>query len=626
MRRVAEVIADEARAKHHEAARRGVRTRYRGLTFWSPNINIFRDPRWGRGQETYGEDPYLTARLGVAFVRGLQGDHPRYLKLVATPKHFAVHSGPEHQRHSFDAQVDERDLRATYLPAFQACVQEARAASVMGAYNRTNGEPCCASPTLLQRILRGEWGFSGYVVSDCGAIRDIYQGHRVVATPEEAAALAVRTGCDLECGDVYQHLLKAVDRDLLTEAEIDRSLGRLFTARLRLGMFDPTEMVPYAQIPYGLNDSPAHRELARQAARESIVLLRNEGGLLPLRRDLGSLAVIGPNADGVEVLLGNYNGTPSRAVTALEGVRAAVSARTSVAYAQGCELTQRSEAGLAEAVRLARAADVAILVLGLAQELEGEEGQREGVLRGQVSQGDRSGLDLPAAQEELLQAVLATGTPVVLVLMNGSPLAVNRAAGHVPAILEAWYPGEEGGTAIADVLFGDYNPGGRLPITFYRSVDQLPPFTDYRMAGRTHRYFGGQPLYPFGYGLSYTRFAYGGPQVSPRKVEPGREVSVRVQVENTGERSGDEVVQLYVRDLEASQPVPLRELGGFARVNLAPGERRTVEFTLAARQMALVDDRGRRLLEPGEFEVTVGGGAEAASGRFTVTGRPMELA
>ena len=630
MHRVATAISDEARAKHHEAARRGVRTRYRGLTFWSPNINIFRDPRWGRGQETYGEDPYLTARLGVAFVKGLQGDDPRYLKLVATPKHYAVHSGPEHARHQFDAQVDERDLRGTYLPAFEACIREGQAASIMGAYNRTNGEPCCASPRLLGQILRGEWGFEGYVVSDCGAIRDFYTGHKVVNTAEEAAALGVRQGCDLNCGDTYGALVKAVEQGLVTEAEIDTCVKRLFTARMRLGMFDPPEMVPYAQIPYSVNDCPAHRELALRAARESIILLKNEGGLLPLRKDLSSVAVIGPNADVVEVLLGNYNGTPSKAVTPLEGIRNKVSPQTSVHYAPGCEIVRRSEEGLAAAVEAARRSDVAIVVLGLSQELEGEEGQREGVRGGQASEGDRSALELTPAQEELLQAVHATGTPVVLVLLNGSPLALRWASEHVPAIVEAWYPGEEGGTALADVLFGDYNPGGRLPITFYRSLDQVPPFTDYRMAGRTYRYFEGDPLYPFGYGLSYTRFEYTNLRISPATVRPPEEVRVSVEVRNVGGRAGDEVVQLYLRDVVASLPVPLRELQGFTRINLAPGEKQTVTFILTPRQMSLVDAKGRRVVEPGTFEVSVGGGqpgtaAPTVQGVFEVIGSPVEL-
>ncbi len=608
MHRIAVAISDEARAKHHEALRNGDRGRYKGLTFWTPNINIFRDPRWGRGQETYGEDPYLTARLGVAFVRGLQGEDPRYLKLVATPKHYAVHSGPEHARHEFDARVSARDLWDTYLPAFEACVREGRAVSVMGAYNRTNGEPCCASPTLLEEILRKRWGFDGYVVSDCGAIRDIYHGHKVVATAEEAAALAVRHGCDLNCGVTYSALVKAVEKGLITEAEIDRSVRRLFTARMRLGMFDPPERVPYAQIPYSVNDCAEHRALALQAARESIVLLKNEGNLLPLAGNLRAVAVIGPNADAELVLLGNYNGTPSSAVTPLQGIRARAGARTEVRYAPGCEVAGTSTAGFAEAIQAARSADVAILVLGLDQAQEGEEGQREGVAGGGSSQGDRVGLGLPGVQEELLRAVHATGTPVVLVLLNGSPIALGWAAEHVPAIVEAWYPGEEGGTAIAEVLWGDYSPAGRLPITFYRSDADLPPFTDYAMAGRTYRYFQGQPLFPFGFGLSYTTFAYTGLRVSPEQIAPGESVTVTAEVRNTGPRAGDEVVQLYLRALEPGGPAPLRALAGFARLHLEAGEARTVSFTLSPQQMARVDEGGERVLDPGAYEVSVGGG------------------
>ena len=621
MHRVAVAISDEARAKHHEALRNGNREQYYGLTFWSPNINIFRDPRWGRGQETYGEDPYLTARMGVAFVKGLQGDDPKYLKLVATPKHYAVHSGPEHERHHFDANVSDRDLRMTYLPAFEATIREGKAFSIMGAYQRFRGDPCCASPLLLQHILRDEWGFEGYVVSDCGAIADIYRHHKVVGTAAEAAALAVKAGCDLECGAVYPALVEAVRKGLIDETTIDRSLKRLFTARFRLGMFDPPAMVPYAQIPYTVNDCDEHKALALEAARQSIVLLKNDG-LLPLHKDLKSIAVIGPNADWVEVLLGNYNGTPSKAVTPLEGIRAAVSAATEVAYARGCGVTGPSKAGFDEAIARARAADVAILVLGLSQAVEGEEGQQEGVEAGQRSQGDRAGLDLPGVQEDLLKAVTATGTPVVLVLLNGSAISINWADAHVPAIVEAWYPGQAGGTALADVLFGDYSPAGRLPVTFYRSVDDLPPFRDYAMAGRTYRYFTGEPLYPFGHGLSYTRFTY-----SDLRIQVGASVEVSATVRNVGACAGDEVVQLYISDVEASAPVPIRFLAGFRRVHLTPGEAQPVAFTVNRDQLAIIDDAGRRagtrrVVEPGAFAVSVGGGqpgyAEVVTGRFTL--------
>ena len=633
MYRVAVAISDEARAKHHEAVRRGVRDRYTGLTFWSPNINIFRDPRWGRGQETYGEDPYLTARLGVAFVKGLQGDHPRYLKLVATPKHYAVHSGPEHERHHFDARASERDLRETYLPAFEATVQEGKAVSVMGAYNRTNGEPCCASPTLLEKILRQEWGFDGYVVSDCGAIDDIYKHHQVAATAAEAAAMAVKAGCDLNCGATYLALREAVAQGLISEATIDKSVKRLFTARFRLGMFDPPEMVPYAQTAYEVNDCQAHRELALQAARESIVLLKNENGILPLRKERKSIAVIGPNADVVTVLLGNYNGTPSKAVTPLEGIRAKVSPQTQVFYARGCDIAGASREGFAEAVELARKSEVVIAVVGLDQRVEGEEGQREGVEGGGRSSGDRASLDLPGMQEDLLKALHATGKPLIVVLLNGSAVAVNWADEHAAAILEAWYPGEEGGTALADVLFGDYNPAGRLPVTFPKSVEQLPPFTDYNMAGRTYRYSKEEPLYSFGYGLSYTQFKYSNLRIAPKSAKAGEEVKVGVTVQNIGDRAGDEVVQLYVSDVAATVPVPIRQLQGFARIHLEVGEKKRVAFTLVPAQMSLIDASGKRVIERGEFEVAVGGHqpgdkkgtSNVLIGRFEIIGAVTEV-
>jgi beta-glucosidase len=750
MHQVATATSDEARAKHHEALRQGVREIYTGLTYWSPNVNIFRDPRWGRGHETYGEDPYLTTRMGVAFVKGLQGDDAQYLKLVATPKHYAVHSGPEPDRHHFDARADERDMRLTYLPAFEACVKEAQAYSVMGAYNRTNGEPCCSSLTLLDKILRQEWGFDGYVVSDCGAIRDIYMYHHVVENAAEAAALAVKAGCDLNCGNTYPALREAVDKGLIDEATVDRAVKRLFTARFRLGMFDPPEQVPYAQIPYSLNDSPEHHALALRAARESIVLLKNDGDLLPLRKDVRSIAIIGPNADDLQVLLGNYHGTPSRAVTPLEGIRSKVSPSTRVFCAQGCGIAEgvlplsvvphaqlrpvdadanlfgltaayyegpklegkpsftridplvdfnwkglspftgrlsdsfavrwtgilvapvtgtyklgvngfteyrlylggelvvelqtvhhavirtknvELEAGglysiqldyvsrgldpqvqllwsvpgvdyAAQAVQVAENADVVVMVMGLTPNLEGEEMP---VHVPGFDGGDRTEIDLPHPQQELLKRVHALGKPIVLVLLNGSAVAVNWAADNIPAIVEAWYPGQAGGEAIAEVLFGDYNPSGRLPVTFYHSVKDLPPFDDYRMEGHTYRYFRGAALFPFGYGLAYTSFAYSNLQLSAKTITPDQTLSISVDVQNMGERAGDEVVQLYVSDLQASVPVPIRQLHGFERIHLAPGEKKAVSFTLMPQQLAVIDDAGQRVVEPGQFQLTVGG-------------------
>ena len=632
---MAGVISDEGRAKHHESVSQGVRDLYTGLTFWSPNINIFRDPRWGRGQETYGEDPYLTSRLAVRFVQGLQGDDPHYLKTVATPKHFAAHSGPEATRHFFNAIVSPSDLRMTYLPAFHACIVEGQAFSIMGAYNRVNGEPCCASPTLLQTILRDEWGFEGYVVSDCGAINDIYANHMVVDTPLEAAALAVKNGCDLECGCTYgipchyKQLAEAVQQELLTEAEIDRSVKRLFTARFRLGMFDPPEVVPYSQIPISVVDSPEHRDLALEVAHQSLVLLKNQDNLLPLDRDaIRSIAVIGPNAAETLVLSGNYMGTAAEPISVLAGIQAVVSPETEVIYARGSELIGFAQDGFAEAVEAAQKAQIAVMVMGLSQQLEGEEGQPEGNPPGVTSQGDRGSLNLPPIQRRLLQAVYETGTPLILVLLNGSAVAINWADDHIPAILEAWYPGQAGGAAVANALFGLFNPGGRLPITFYRSASDLPPYGDYDMANRTYRYFTGAPLYPFGFGLSYTTFTYRNLNITPAQVPPGDPVTVEVEVENSGPRLGDEVVQLYLQDVAASWPVPQLQLQGFSRLRLAPGEKQTVQFTLTPAQMSLVDADGRWVLEPGEFKVWVGGQqpnlkttaqpANVLAGQFTV--------
>ena len=637
---IAVAVSGEARAKHHEYARQGYRRQYHGLTLWSPNVNIFRDPRWGRGQETYGEDPYLSGRLGVAFIKGIQGDDPRYVKVAATPKHFAVHSGPEALRHHFDARVSARDLRETYLPAFRGCVTEGGAESVMGAYNRTNGEPCCASPTLLSRILRGEWGFAGFVVSDCGAIFDFHAHHTVTSTPEQSAALAVKSGCDLECGRVYPALVEAVSKGLITEADIDIALARLLRIRIRLGMFDPPERVPYASIPYDTVDCTEHRTLALNAARESIVLLKNQDGLLPLRKDLGCIAVIGPNADDREALLGNYNGQPSRSVTILEGIRTAVGPGTRVLFAQGSDIQkdqdsiwgEKADDGFGEALAAADRADVVILVLGLNNRLEGEEGS---ALQSQW-QGDRISIELPSIQRKLFNAVAAKGKPMVLVLLTGGSLALSREDELSRAVVLAWYPGEEGGRAVADVLFGDCCPSGRLPVTWVRSTDQLPPFTDYAMKGRTYRYFEGDPLYPFGYGLSYTAFGYANVTMEKPAVRAGEQIAVSVDVTNTGSREGEEIVQLYLSWPSAPFSPPLRQLAGFKRVALAPGQTSRVSFVVTERLMSLVDDEGSRAVLPGRIQVTVGGrqpdrrseeltGTTVLEAELEVTGSRREL-
>lgn len=624
---IASVIADEARAKHHEFARQNDRGYYKGLTFWTPNINIFRDPRWGRGHETYGECPYLTSQLGVAFCTALQGDDPKYFKLIATPKHFAVHSGPEGLRHSFNAVASPKDLRETYLPAFRACIVDAKAQSIMSAYNRTNGEPCSSSQALLVDLLRDEWQFGGYVVSDCWAIRDIHEHHKVSRTPAESAALAVKAGCDLNCGCTYEHIPAALEQGLLSESDLDVCVARLFVARLQLGMFDPPERVAYTSIPYEVNDSPAHAELARVAARESMVLLKNQGSLLPLPKNLGSIAVIGPNANDPNILVANYYGVPSNPVTPLQGIRAAVSPATKVWYTQGCKLTGDKRQGvstsgiISEALSMASRADVTVLCLGLSAEIEGEQGD----VSNSEAAGDKTNLDLPGLQQALLEEVVALGKPTVLVLLAGSPLSINWADEHVRAIVQAWYPGQATGSALADVLFGDYSPGGRLPVTFPRSLADVPEFTDYRMQGRTYRYSEKEPLYPFGYGLSYTRFAYREIEANKLELANGDEVVVSATVQNVGERGGDEVVQLYVKALDAPFVVPVHELRGFSRLPIEAGQAQRVSFTLTTRDLSLIDEGGKRVYQPGRYRIFIGGSQPDERSGDLIGEDPLEI-
>lgn len=752
---VASVISDEARAKHHEFIRRGQRDIYQGLTFWSPNINIFRDPRWGRGHETYGEDPYLTGQMGKEFVRGLQGDDEKYLKVVATAKHYAVHSGPEALRHEFDVDVSERDLQETYLPAFRTLVVESDVYSVMCAYNRFRGKAACASPELYD-ILRNQWKFDGYVVSDCGAISDFWKKHKIVPDAIAAASLAVQEGCDLNCGSTYEALNEAIEKGMIKEEQLDILLKRLFRARFKLGLFDPAEEVPYAQIPFSVNNCPAHNVLARKAALESIVLLKNENNTLPLSKSLKTVAVIGPNADEVQSLWGNYNGVPSNPVTILKGIQNKLAPQVEILYAQGSVLAENEpamrpipsiylqtpdgkqglqgeyfandnwkgeplftqiddnidfnwdidtpapqlETGnfsvrwtgyliapktgtyyfsdwakpfmefsisdkitgggkrshhpkmkpqkvvleegqryeievryqnyygdataqmlwavpeenmLQQAVKTANKADAVILVLGINERLE-QEG------------GDRTSMDLPQPQVELMKAVFATGKPVVLVLINGSPLTINWAAENIPAILTAGYPGQQGGNAVADILFGDYNPAGRLPITYYKSLDQLPDFENYAMKGRTYRYFEKEPLFPFGFGLSYTKFRYSNLQL-PAKIKMNDSIKVAIDVTNIGELAGDEVVQLYLTDEKASTPRPIRQLEAFERIHLKKGETKTVRFALEPRQLSMINKKETRVIEPGWFTIAVGGEQPGFSGRTdsetttTVSGR-----
>jgi beta-glucosidase len=747
MYRTATIISDEARAKYHHAISNGKHKQYFGLTFWTPNINIFRDPRWGRGQETYGEDPYLTGEMGTAFVKGLQGNNEKYLKTVATAKHYAVHSGPEYNRHSFDVRPPLRDVWDTYLPAFEKLIKTGHAYSVMCAYNRFEGEPCCGSDELLVDILRNRWGFKGYVVSDCGAINNFYRTHKTAPDAVGASADAVIAGTDLECGNSYRALLDAVKRGEIRETEIDTAVSRLFKARMKLGMFDSDDLVPYSKIPYSVVGSKQHSEQSLEMARKSIVLLKNDNQTLPLSREIKTIAVVGPNADNPTCLLANYNGSPPYIVTPLEGIRRKVSERTKVIYHPGVGLTddsisipvnlgkaleadgkvgfkaeyfnnrkfegdpvfvqyekdidffgarqheilsnlnpgmvavrwtsvltprkddvilfeitsddsgfrlfvddkilidrfsyqearveycripvkagqkytlrfefaQENEGGgvslstverrksdlnaLAETVK---AADAIVFVGGISPSLEGEEMP---VNVSGFNKGDRTSIALPEVQTEVMKALKTTGKPVIFVMLTGSALAVKWEDDNLPAIINAWYGGQDAGTALADVLFGDYNPAGRLPVTFYASDNDLPPYEDYSMDGRTYRYFTGEALYPFGYGLSYTEFTYSDLQL-PQIVATGDSVKVSALVTNTGKRNGEEVVQLYVSLLDRKVPIPLRSLQGVQRVKLQVGESCKVEFTLSPEQFSSIDALMQRCVEPGKVLVTVGG-------------------
>ncbi len=769
------VIATEARGKYNRAQREGNHSIYFGLTFWSPNINIFRDPRWGRGQETYGEDPFLTGELGLAFVRGLQGNNAKYLETVSTPKHYAVHSGPEPLRHGFNVNVAPRDLEATYLPAFRTTVVEGHADSVMCAYNAVDGVPACANTYLLQKTLRDDWHFGGYVTSDCGAVGDITSGHHYTTDNEHGSAVAVQAGTDTTCGDEYVTLVKAVHDGLIKESEIDTAVKRLFTARMRLGMFDPPEMVPFNRIPMSEVDSPQHRQLALRAARESVVLLKNRDGLLPFKPGVRKIAVIGPNAESLPALEGNYNGVPSHPVLPVDGMRKEFAGKAEVLYAQGSpyvtelpvpvpstvfhtagagskpglkaeyfaqvdfsgkpaltrtdpqiqfdwnaaspapgipmkafavrwsgtltppgpgdytfgidrpgcypcedhetfrvyldnklmssgaqengrlqvpsfqmhftdakphdfrmEYTHRAPlfaAGVTlvwhppadvlreEAVKAAQQADVVVAFVGLSPDLEGEEMpiHVEG-----FDGGDRTDIGLPRVQRDLLEALAATGKPLVVVLLNGSALAVDWAEQHAAAILEAWYPGEEGGTAVAQTLGGANNPAGRLPVTFYASLDQLPPFEDYSMKNRTYRYFQGKPLYGFGYGLSYATFDYSNVRLSSANLEAGQPLTVEADVRNAGKIAGDEVAELYLQ-VPPSASAPIRALKGFKRVHILPGETKHIAFTLDPRDLSQVTEKGEHTILPGSYIVFVGGsqpteGARGVEAKFQITG------
>ena len=775
---MATMTSDEARAVHQEYVRRGERGIYQGLTFWTPNINIFRDPRWGRGQETYGEDPYLTGQMGSALVHGFQGDDPKYLKITACAKHFAVHSGPESSRHVYDAKISNYDLWDTYLPAFRDLIVDAKVAGVMCAYNAYAGQPCCGSDVLMTDILYKKWQFKGYVTSDCDGINDFWQHHKTDPDAAAAAADAVLHGTDIECATgklfTYNSLLESVQKKLISEQQLDTSVKRLYKIRFQLGMFDPVERVKYAQIPLSVVESAPHQAHALRMARESVVLLKNEKSTLPLRKDLKKIVVMGPNADNESVQLGNYNGFPTTLVTPLAGIRAKVGPGTEVVYMQGVDyasntvyepldinnqlsyngqpgfraeyfkginlegpaVATRQEAGLdrylanvkmevapglpaenfsaryqatftpstteelalqisgddgyrlfvddklvidawqgrgfstnqhmltvtagqklnlrleylqvdrrtilkfsgakvvpmnaANILAQVKDADAIVFVGGISPKLEGEE---MNVKVPGFSGGDRTTIGLPQVQTELLKVLYSSGKPVVLALMTGSALATPWEAEHLPAILNSWYGGQAAGTALADVLFGDYNPAGRLPVTFYKSETQLPAFDDYSMVGRTYRYFTGEPLYPFGYGLSYTTFKYSNLQVLSKPVT-GQPVRVSVEVQNTGARAGDEVVQLYVRHPGATGRVARHALEGFRRLNLAPGAKQTVQFTLTPRQLSRLDAQARRVEAPGKVQVFIGGGQPLTAAVATskvlqtnvqLTGTPVKL-
>ncbi|WP_040951629.1 glycoside hydrolase family 3 C-terminal domain-containing protein [Gorillibacterium massiliense] len=602
---IAGIISTEARAKYNESIRKNDRDIYKGLTFWSPNINIFRDPRWGRGQETYGECPYLTARLGVAYIKGLQGNE-KHLKVAACAKHFAVHSGPEQGRHEFNAVVSQKDLYETYLPAFEACVKEAQVESIMGAYNRVNGEPCCGSPMLLKKILREDWGFKGHVVSDCGAICDFHNHHKVTSNAAESAALALKNGCDVNCGNTYLHLMQAYEDGLISEEDITRSAERLMQTRIRLGTFDLESV--YDLIPYEVNDCQEHRDKSVEAARKSMVLLKNDG-VLPLNKtEIRSIAVIGPNADNVNMLIGNYFGTASQKITILEGIHEAVAPGTRVYYSEGCHMVRsmvedgaKHQDRLSEAIAIAERSDVVVICLGLDATFEGEEGDASNP----YAAGDKRDLQLMGNQQELLERVVAVGKPTVLVLGTGSAVSVNWADEHCNAILNAWYPGSLGGKAVCDILFGECSPGGKLPVTFYRGTDQLPDFGDYRMEGRTYRYFQGESLYPFGFGLTYSQVAVSD-LAAPKEIQEGDELLIRVAIRNTGSFPVEEVLQLYVKDLESAHAVPNYNLADFKRVELPVGVEKTVELQIKPESMEAVFDNGQRKLDSRRFRGYIG--------------------
>ncbi len=595
--RVATVISDEARAKYNAAVSIGNRRQYSGLTFWSPNVNLFRDPRWGRGHETYGEDPFLSGTLGSAFVRGLQGDHPTYLKAAACAKHYVVHSGPEAERHTFDAVPPRKDFRETYLPAFEMLVRDANVEAVMCAYNRTYGEPCCGNEFLLQDILREEWGFDGHIVSDCWAIVDFFENHKTSPDGPSAAATALKAGVNVNCGSVFADFLaEAVEKGLVSEAEIDLALKQLIRTRFKLGLFDPAGSNPYDAIPASVIHSPKHRALAREAARKSMVMLKNDG-VLPLPTTLPSLSIVGPYANSGDVLLGNYYGLSPEITTVVEGVAKAVHPGTTMDYRPGQLPYQKNINPIDWTTGMAMEHDAAIVVLGISNMIEGEEGES----LHSPTKGDRLDLKLPEPQLKFLKKVRAAGDkPLILLLTGGSPVILDdEVMDLADAVIWMWYPGEAGGDAVADLIFGKYAPSGRLPLTFYASQDQLPSYEDYSMAGRTYRFMEEKPAFPFGYGLSYTTFDYGEMSLSADRMAPGGYVEATVTVTNTGKVAGEEVVQLYASYPQSKLDAPLYDLKSFKRIHLEPGESRPVTFRVEANALARYNDEGEAIIEPG---------------------------
>jgi beta-glucosidase len=617
---VATAISDEGRAKYHAALRRnGYTAQYQGLNFWSPNVNIFRDPRWGRGQETWGEDPFLTGEMASAFVKGLQGDDPKYLKSAACVKHFAVHSGPEKDRHTFNAIVTKRELYDTYLPAFKKLVTEAKVESVMGAYNRTLDEVCCASKLLIEDILRGEWGFQGHFVSDCWALSDFHLHHKVTKDAAETVALALHHGCDLGCDHVFSEIPEAIDRGLITEADVDRALERTLGTRFKLGMFDSAEDVPFTSVSTDVVACDEHRQLAYRAATESVVLLKNKNNILPIKPSTKKIFVTGPTATSMEVLLGNYYGFNEQMVTLLEGLAGRIPEGMGMEYTSGAMLKHPREIKDTWAPQMAQSADFAIVCAGLSSFLEGEEG--ESLLSPQ--NGDRENITLPESQINYIKELAIHGAKIVLVLTGGSPIALGEIEDMVDAILFVWYPGMEGGRAVADVLFGDVSPAGKLPLTFPKSLDQLPAFDDYSMNGRTYRYMTADPLYPFGFGLSYTHFEYSELQLDKTNLALGDSLNLSLTLRNSGDSDSAEVAQFYLSDIQASTIVPIHHLVGFERVTLKAGESKTLKFIITPEMMSFFNDDGKLTLEPGQFSLEVGGCSPSKRGQELGASKPV---